>query len=67
MNEHFTQTPTPDIAFEPLVSIVITSYNRAHYIEEAIRSALAQDYRNLEIIISDNCSTDGSSEIFKKY
>ncbi|MBS1497338.1 MAG: glycosyltransferase family 2 protein [Bacteroidetes bacterium] len=67
MNEHISQSTIPDVTFEPLVSIVITSFNRAHYIEEAIRSALAQDYRNLEIIISDNCSTDGSSEIFKKY
>ncbi len=51
----------------PLVSIVITSYNRAHFIEKAITSALAQDYPNLEIIISDNCSTDNSDEIIKKY
>lgn len=51
----------------PLVSIVITSYNRKKTIAKAIESALAQDYQNLEIIISDNCSTDGSEEIIKQY
>jgi glycosyltransferase involved in cell wall biosynthesis len=51
----------------PLVSIIITSYNRAHWIWKAIESALAQDYPNLEIIISDNCSTDNSDEVIKKY
>src|SRR5258705_810186 len=51
----------------PLISIVITSYNRANWIGQAIESALAQDYPNLEIIISDNCSTDNSDEVIKKY
>ena len=51
----------------PLVSIVITSYNRAHFIGKAITSALSQDYPNLEVIISDNCSTDNSDEIIKQY
>lgn len=51
----------------PLVSIVITSYNREKYIWQAIESALAQDYHNLEIIISDNCSSDGTMELIKKY
>jgi glycosyltransferase involved in cell wall biosynthesis len=51
----------------PLVSLVITSYNRAHLIEKAIKSALAQDYPNLEIIISDNCSTDNTDEAIRTY
>jgi glycosyltransferase involved in cell wall biosynthesis len=51
----------------PLVSIIITSYNRASWIGQAIESALAQDYPNLEIIISDNCSTDNSDEVIKSY
>lgn len=51
----------------PLVSIIITSYNRAHLIPKAIESAMAQDYPNLEIIISDNCSTDATDEVVKKY
>ena len=52
---------------DPLVSIVITSYNRAHFIGQAIESALAQDYPNLEIIISDNYSTDNTGEVIKRY
>jgi glycosyltransferase involved in cell wall biosynthesis len=43
----------------PLVSIGIPTYNRADgYLREALQSALAQSYGNLEIIVSDNCSTD---------
>ena len=51
----------------PLVSIVITCYNREKTIGRAIDSALAQDYPNLEIIVSDNCSTDNSNIIISKY
>ena len=51
----------------PLVSIVITSYNRAHFIEKTIQSALAQDYPNVEVIISDNCSTDGTEKVVKRF
>ncbi|MCF8342968.1 MAG: glycosyltransferase family 2 protein [Chitinophagaceae bacterium] len=51
----------------PLVSILITSYNRAAYIEAAIESALAQIYPNTEIIIVDNCSTDETKSILKQY
>lgn len=51
----------------PAVSIVITCYNRAKWVEEAIVSCLEQDYDNLEILISDNHSTDGSQQIIEKY
>ncbi len=51
----------------PLVSLIITSYNRETMIAKAIESALNQDYPNLEIIISDNCSTDRTDEIIKRY
>ena len=42
----------------PLVSIVIPVYNHADYIEHCIRSALAQDWPNLEVIVVDDASTD---------
>lgn len=56
-----------DSLVTPLVSIVITSYNRAHFIGKSISSALAQDYPNLEIIISDNCSTDNTDEVIGEF
>jgi glycosyltransferase involved in cell wall biosynthesis len=52
---------------QPLVSVLVTSYNRAKYIQFAIESILNQSYQNYEILISDNCSTDDTMEILKKY
>jgi glycosyltransferase involved in cell wall biosynthesis len=51
----------------PLVSVVTPFYNTADFLEEAIRSVLAQSYDNFEYILSDNCSTDGSLEIAQRY
>jgi len=47
--------------FEELVSICISSYNHANYIEECIQSALSQTYSNIEVIVVDDASTDDSS------
>lgn len=51
----------------PLVSIVFTSYNHHEYLKQAIESIINQTYTNLEIIIVDDCSTDGSQEILQRY
>ena len=51
----------------PLVSILIPTYNMGEFIEEAIDSAIQQTYQNCEIIIVDNCSTDTTLTILKKY
>lgn len=51
----------------PLVSILIPVYQREIYIEEAINSALQQTYKNIEIIIVDNASTDATWSICSKY
>lgn len=50
----------------PLVSIVIPVYNGMPYLVEALDSTLAQDYANLEIVVIDNASTDGTSEFLSK-
>jgi len=52
---------------KPLVSILMTAYNREKYIAEAIESVLVSSYQNFEIIITDNCSTDKTFEIAKSY
>lgn len=49
------------------VTIGIPTYNRAKYLDEAIRSALQQTYANLEIIVSDNGSTDETSVVLSRY
>lgn len=49
------------------VSIVIPTYNRAVYLESAIYSALAQDYPDLEVIISDNASTDNTEYVARSF
>lgn len=51
----------------PKISIVIPSFNKASYIEATLRSIIDQDYPNLEVIIQDGQSTDGTVEVVKKY
>lgn len=46
----------------PLVSVVIPTYNRKHSLKRSIDSVLGQTYGNLEIVIVDDCSTDGTME-----
>lgn len=50
----------------PLVSFVILAYNQEKYIEECVCGAFAQDYPNMEIILSDDCSTDSTFEIMRR-
>lgn len=52
---------------DPLVSIVIPTYNRAHLIKRSIRSVLDQTYQNFEIIVVDDGSTDNTEEIIKSF
>jgi glycosyltransferase involved in cell wall biosynthesis len=48
-----------------LVSVILPCYNCSKYIEEAILSIINQTYKNLEIIITDDCSTDNSLQIIE--
>jgi len=52
---------------QPLVTVIIMSYNQDSYIEQAITSVIEQTYKNIEIIISDNGSTDKSKSIIQKF
>ena len=52
---------------KPLVSILISSYNKGNYIEECINSCLNQTYKNFEIILLDNFSNDKTNRVLKKF
>jgi hypothetical protein len=54
-------------ASSPLISVLVTSYNREDYIAEAIDSVLAQSVTDFELIVSDDCSTDGTVAIVNDY
>lgn len=51
----------------PLVSVLMTAYNREKYIGEAIESVIASTYKNWELIIVDDCSSDRTVEIARSY
>lgn len=56
-----------NITQDPMVSIVTPVYNEEEYLAECIESVLAQTYRNWELTIVNNCSTDRSLEIAHRY
>lgn len=51
----------------PFFSVVIPTYNRAAFIEATLQSVLSQKYRNYEIIVVDNCSTDNTDEVLERF
>lgn len=56
-----------DIEEQPLVSVILTSYNHERFIGESIKSILNQTYSNIELAIVDDCSTDNSWQIIQDY
>ncbi|TXG38862.1 glycosyltransferase family 2 protein [Seonamhaeicola maritimus] len=51
----------------PLVSICIPTYNGETFLEEALDSAISQSYPNIEVVVSDDASTDATLDIIKAY
>ncbi|WP_157014691.1 glycosyltransferase [Mesorhizobium xinjiangense] len=53
--------------FQPKISVIVPNFNHARFLERRIDSILAQSYRNFEIIILDDCSSDDSRNIIESY
>jgi len=52
---------------EPLVSVIIPTYNRSGFVVQAVQSVLDQTYSNVETIVVDDGSTDNTHEVLRKY
>src|SRR5206468_9816139 len=52
---------------DPLVSIVMPTYRRPHYLRQALASAVGQTYRNLQIIVRDNASNDETPTVVRSF
>lgn len=51
----------------PLVSVVMSAYNHGEFVADAIESVINQTYKNIEFIVADDCSTDNTVEVMKRY
>lgn len=58
--------PTGSALFNPLVTLGLPVFNGAQFVEEALRDLLSQTYPRLEILVSDNASTDGTEAICRR-
>lgn len=52
---------------KPLVSIVVVTYNQKNYISQTLQSLIDQDYKNIEIIVSDDASRDGTQTVIQDF
>lgn len=53
--------------YNPLVSVIVPTYNCAEYIDETLRSIINQSYKNIEVLVIDDGSTDATSDIVGRY
>jgi glycosyltransferase involved in cell wall biosynthesis len=60
-------SPTVASSRTPKVSVLVPTYNYARYLPEAIESVLAQDFQDYELLIVDDCSTDESAVVIRRY
>ena len=58
---------TGDGGKDSLLSIGIPTFNRAETLKQAVESLLAQDYPNIELVISDNASTDDTERVCREF
>lgn len=56
-----------NIMHKPEISVIFTSYNHREYLQQSLDALINQSFKNFEIIIVDDCSTDGSQEVLKEY
>ena len=65
--EQRTRLPRKTRQNTPLVTVCVPVYNSERFLKQALDSILRQTYRNIEVIVLDNCSTDGTPRIIRKY
>ena len=53
--------------FEPRIDILMATFNGEHYVGEQIESIQRQGYRNWRLLVSDDCSTDGTVDVVRRY
>jgi len=54
-------------SYDPLVSVIVVAYNSSDYIIDTLQSAYDQTYRNIELIVTDDCSGDNTIDLVRKW